>query len=283
MAARPWPALTKKGTDCRLCREKGDGVFCHHHAGGGDDGSNLPAATEQPADFKQWFWVALRALRFVIYCFLGILAIDWGLLALESRLLGGFPSIFVLKSNPYRCSSVTPRWNTMQIAYHEAGHALVAIKREGAYPIKQVTIVRGWGYNGNVLSDTWNRTSTPRKQIWIAAMDMRMGARAAEELIFGFPLTSTDAPDTRQARSIARSLVTDWGKQRINTPAQIDREVKAILGQSHNRTKELLMKCIFELHWLASALMDYKTLTGREINDLLAGKPISKAKCPWEE
>lgn len=73
------------------------------------------------------------------------------------------------------------------------------------------------------------------------------------------------------------------GQQRTNTPAQIDREVEAILGQSHNRTKELLTKCMFELHWLASALVDYKTLMGHETNDMLAGKRIKKAKCPREK
>lgn len=180
MAARRWPALTKKGTDCRLCREKGDGVFCHHHASGNN----------------QWWWAALRALRFAIYCFLGfvtialgvvILDITWGLVNFELRLLYGFPSIFALKSNLYRCSSLTPGWRAMQVAYHEAGHALVEIKTEGAHPIKQVTIVRGRSYGGYVIYTTRGFKFTSQKQHLIANMDVCMGARAAEELIYGYP------------------------------------------------------------------------------------------------
>ncbi|EWM27565.1 atp-dependent zinc metalloprotease ftsh mitochondrial-like protein [Nannochloropsis gaditana] len=193
-----------------------------------------------------------------------------------------------------RRSAVISKETATVTAYHEGGHALVALKTGGADPVYKATIMpRGQALGMVTQLPDGDQTSMSKKQI-MARLDVCMGGRVAEELIFGAEnVTSGASSDIQQATRLARAMVTQWGmseavglvfhakdggEQSPETRAAIDREVKAILDASHLRAKELLVKHKGDLDLLAKALLDHETLTGPEIVDLLAGKKLSKPK-----
>jgi len=127
-----------------------------------------------------------------------------------------------------------------------------------------------------------------------------MGGRAAEEMIFGYDKVTTGASsDITQATSMARNMVTRWGLSdkvgavdyspdegmRGYAPAKdfsedtakiIDEETKRIIEEALTRAKKILLDKKDDLEKLARALLEYETLSGDEIKDLLAGKEIRK-------
>lgn len=193
-----------------------------------------------------------------------------------------------------RRSAVISKETATVTAYHEGGHALVALKTGGADPVYKATIMpRGQALGMVTQLPDGDQTSMSKKQI-LARLDVCMGGRVAEELIFGAEnVTSGASSDIQQATRLARAMVTQWGmsetvglvfhakdggEQSPETRAAIDREVKSILDASHVRAKELLLKHKGDLDVLAKALLEHETLTGPEIIDLLAGKKLSKPK-----
>ena len=193
-----------------------------------------------------------------------------------------------------RRSAVISKETATVTAYHEGGHALVALKTGGADPVYKATIMpRGQALGMVTQLPDGDQTSMSKKQI-LARLDVCMGGRVAEELIFGAEnVTSGASSDIQQATRLARAMVTQWGmsetvglvfhakdggEQSPETRAAIDREVKSILDASHIRAKELLLKHKGDLDVLAKALLEHETLTGPEIIDLLAGKKLSKPK-----
>jgi cell division protease FtsH len=126
------------------------------------------------------------------------------------------------------------------------------------------------------------------------------GGRAAEELIFGYEQVTTGASsDIQQATSMARAMVTKWGLSdkvgaidygeddgsrfyAANKPYSqetgriIDEEVKRIISEGLAEAKKILNEKKDDLEKLARALLEYETLSGEEIKDLLAGKEIRK-------
>ncbi len=192
-----------------------------------------------------------------------------------------------------RRSAVISKETATVTAYHEGGHALVALKTGGADPVYKATIMpRGQALGMVTQLPDGDQTSMSKKQL-LARLDVCMGGRVAEELIFGAEnVTSGASSDIQQATRLARAMVTQWGmsdsvglvfhakdgEQSPETRAAIDREVKAILDSSHVRAKDLLLRHKADLDKLAKALLEHETLTGAEIVDLLAGKKISKPK-----
>jgi len=180
-------------------------------------------------------------------------------------------------------------------AYHEAGHALVGVLTEGARTIHKATIMPRGQSLGMVVSLPGDETSWSRKQM-IAQLDVCMGGRIAEELVFGEEnVTSGASMDIQQATSIARSMVTkygfgeetgivyygggDVGQQDASgkTRNQIDEEVKQLTGAAYERARALLKKYAKEHKLLAETLLEYETLTGDEVRDLvLRGKKPSR-------
>uniref|UniRef100_A0A7S1BV13 AAA+ ATPase domain-containing protein n=1 Tax=Corethron hystrix TaxID=216773 RepID=A0A7S1BV13_9STRA len=175
-------------------------------------------------------------------------------------------------------------------AYHEAGHALVNIFTQGANPIHKATIMPRGSSLGMVMQlPLGDQTSQNKKQM-LAWMDVCMGGRVAEELIFGEDqVTSGAYSDLDSATSTARNMVTKYGfsgklgkvhhdgkqgeKASEETRAIIDAEVRRLLDESYARATELLKKHKKEHVMLAEALMEYETLTGDEVRDLvLRGK-----------
>eukprot|EP00339_Tiarina_fusa_P012843 CAMPEP_0117052650 /NCGR_PEP_ID=MMETSP0472-20121206/36396_1 /TAXON_ID=693140 ORGANISM="Tiarina fusus, Strain LIS" /NCGR_SAMPLE_ID=MMETSP0472 /ASSEMBLY_ACC=CAM_ASM_000603 /LENGTH=759 /DNA_ID=CAMNT_0004767363 /DNA_START=275 /DNA_END=2554 /DNA_ORIENTATION=- len=181
-------------------------------------------------------------------------------------------------------------------AYHEAGHALVAVLTEGAMPIHKATIMpRGQALGMVTMLPEGDQTSQSLREMK-AMMDVSMGGRVAEELIFGREeATSGAMSDIQQATKIARNMVTKFGFSEeiglVNyggstgeehaseeTRNKIDAEVKKLTDASYKRAKDLLSKYSKQHHLLARTLLEYETLTGDEVRALI--KKSIKPKRP---
>jgi ATP-dependent metalloprotease len=174
-------------------------------------------------------------------------------------------------------------------AFHEAGHALVALKTAGADPVHKATIMpRGRALGMVMQLPDGDQTSMSRKQM-LARLDVCMGGRVAEELVFGADnVTSGASSDIQQATRLAQAMVTQFGlsekvgvifidpnaKQSGETQKEIDQEVKNLLSASYARAKALLETNRKELDLIAKGLLQYESLAGGELVDLMNGKPL---------
>ncbi len=185
-------------------------------------------------------------------------------------------------------------------AYHEGGHALVGLHLPASDPIHKATIIPRGRSLGMVMRLPENdRFSMPRDKME-ADIAVAMAGRVAEEMIFGREkVTSGASSDIKMASKMARAMVREWGlsdkigpvlhseggddlynsgryhSENSEYTAQIiDQEVKAIIEQGYNTAKNILTKNIKQLHSLAEALIEHETLSGSQIQDLLAGKKI---------
>ncbi|KAG9448319.1 hypothetical protein H6P81_014447 [Aristolochia fimbriata] len=167
-------------------------------------------------------------------------------------------------------------------AYHESGHAIVAFHTDGAHPIHKATIMPRGSALGMVTQLPSNdETSVSKKQL-LARLDVCMGGRVAEELIFGQEHVTTGASsDLHQATELAQYMVSTCGmsdtigpvyvKERPGSDMQsrIDAEVVKLLREAYDRVKRLLKKQEKALHALANALLEYETLTADDIKQIL--------------
>ncbi|MCC7053140.1 MAG: ATP-dependent zinc metalloprotease FtsH [Gemmatimonadaceae bacterium] len=185
-------------------------------------------------------------------------------------------------------------------AYHEAGHAVCAIKIKGNDPLHKVTIVprgRALGVAFTLPED--DRVSVTREQIE-ARLVMAYGGRTAEELIFGRDHVTTGASsDIQQATGIARRYVSQWGlsdavgpilvgdneqemflgreltsRREVSekTAQLVDAEVSRVIKEAYNRAKAALEENIDLLHSLAKNLLERETLTREDIGLLVQGQ-----------
>ena len=184
-------------------------------------------------------------------------------------------------------------------AYHEAGHAICAIKVAGNDPLHKVTIVprgRALGLAFTLPED--DRVSITRQQLE-ARLVMSYGGRTAEELVFGRDRVTTGAAsDIQQATAIARRYVTQWGlseaigpvlvgdnEQELflgreiqhrrevseQTAQVVDSEVKRVIEEAYARAKKTLQDNIDLLHAVAAALLERETLTREDFAILTKG------------
>lgn len=185
-------------------------------------------------------------------------------------------------------------------AYHEAGHAIAALNCVNSDPIHKATIIPRGRALGLVMRLPENdRFSITRAKLHDDLV-VAMGGRAAEEMIFGYDNVTTGASsDITQATDMARNMVTRWGlSDRVGaidysedegskfyaakkdfseeTAKAIDEEVRRIVEQALERAKNILTEKRSDLEKLARSLLEYETLTGEEITELLAGKEIRK-------
>ncbi|TKY74122.1 ATP-dependent zinc metalloprotease FTSH 11 [Spatholobus suberectus] len=179
-------------------------------------------------------------------------------------------------------------------AYHESGHAIVAINTEGAQPIHKATIMpRGSALGMVTQLPSGDETSTSKKQL-LARLDVCMGGRAAEEIIFGQDHITTGASsDLHTATELAQYMVSIWGmsdaigpvhiKERPSSEMQsrIDAEVVKLLREAYDRVKALLRKHEKALHALANALLEYETLSAEEIRRILL--PYREGRLPKQQ
>ena len=196
------------------------------------------------------------------------------------------------------------------IAYHEAGHAIVQAKTDdGLLPIHKVTIIP----RGQSLGSTM---FTPKKDIlnhskrrMLNQVCCAMGGRAAEEIEIG-DVTSGAAGDIRMATNIARSMVCDWGMSELGmisfgdkqdqvflgkelsraqnyseeTARKIDSSIKEIIDQQYDRAKQILTENIDSLHAAANALLEFETIEGKHIHEIIEhGKITSEITKPSEK
>jgi ATP-dependent metalloprotease len=210
---------------------------------------------------------------------LGAAAVDMGALEYaKDRILMGAE----------RKSAVISEKNRKLTAYHEGGHALVALYTNGAHPVHKATVVPRGVALGMVmqLPESDDETSVSRMQL-LAKLDVAMGGRVAEELIFGEEHVTTGASsDLEQATRLARAMVTRYGmSEKIGqmaisyddggaslsseTRAAVEAEVKRLLTAAHDRARMLLKTHEKELHALAKELLDKETLTGAQIREVL--------------
>ena len=192
-----------------------------------------------------------------------------------------------------RKSAVISDENRRLTAYHEGGHALVALYTPGAHPVHKATIVpRGMSLGMVMQLPEKDETSVTRRQL-LAKLDVCMGGRVAEELIFGASEVTTGASsDLHQATRLARDMVTKYGMGTgtglvsqnyeddgrsisSETRAAIETEVKAILQAAHDRAEALLRAHQNELHLIAARLLQEETLSGTQIQEVLKSNAAS--------
>ena len=191
-------------------------------------------------------------------------------------------------------------------AYHEAGHALVGIYTPGNDPLHKVTIIprgRALGVTMNLPErDKYSETKTEMK----AKLAMMFGGRVAEELIFGKSnVTSGASNDILQATQKARSMVVEWGMseklgplryseneedvflgrsvtQKTNmsdeTAKLIDQEIRKFIDEAESHARKVLKKYQKHLHSLAKALLEFETLSGDEVHELIKKGKIKNTK-----
>ena len=169
-------------------------------------------------------------------------------------------------------------------AYHESGHAIVALFTKGALPVHKATIMPRGNALGMVtqLPDK-DETSISKEQM-LARLDVCMGGRVAEQMIFGEEKVTTGArSDLQQATSIARHMIAECGMSDAIGPVYVDdrafksrqlstavdSEVVTMLKQAQERVKRLLSKHSDDLHTLAKALVERETLNQKQIAGIL--------------
>uniref|UniRef100_A0A3P8Q0I6 ATP-dependent zinc metalloprotease YME1L1 n=1 Tax=Astatotilapia calliptera TaxID=8154 RepID=A0A3P8Q0I6_ASTCA len=190
---------------------------------------------------------------------------------------------------PERRSAEIDDKNKRITAYHESGHAIVAFYTKDAMPINKATIMPRGPSLGHVSmlpeNDRWSET---RSQL-LAQMDVSMGGRVAEEIIFGHDYITTGASsDFDSATRIAKMMVTRYGMceklgimtytdlaaQSPETQAAVEQEIRVLLKESYERAKALLKSHAKEHKNLADALLMYETLDAKEIQLVLEGKTL---------
>jgi len=191
-------------------------------------------------------------------------------------------------------------------AYHEGGHAIVALNEKASDPIHKATIIP----RGRALGVVWTLPERDKyshsREYLEANISKAMGGRIAEELIFGHEkVTSGASSDIQMATKLAKDMVTRFGmsielgpltygenedevflgrsitrhqQMSEETAKKVDSEVKKIIDTGYKRAKKILTEKIDDLHKLAKALILYETLTGDEIKDLIFNNKYPKNK-----
>jgi len=195
-------------------------------------------------------------------------------------------------------------------AYHEGGHAIVALNQSASDPIHKATVIpRGRALGMVMRLPERDQLSLPREKM-LADITVAMGGRVAEEIIFGDKkVTSGASSDIEMATKMARNMVTKFGMSEKLGPLQygeneeevflgrsvqkhqnvseetaklIDSEIRKIVDSCYDLAKKILNDKINDLHTLAKGLIEYETLNGDEINALLKDGKIDRSN-PEEE
>jgi cell division protease FtsH len=189
-------------------------------------------------------------------------------------------------------------------AYHEAGHAIVALHEPASDPIHKATIIPRGRALGMVMRLPERDNYSYHRDKMYANLAVAMGGRVAEEVVFGYDKVSSGASsDIQYATGLARDMVTRWGmsdalgplqyaeadeevflgysmnrqRQMSNETAQlIDKEIRRIVDSGYERATNLLNDHRDELETLAKALLEYETLSGDEIKTILEGGSIDR-------
>ncbi|MDE1935608.1 MAG: ATP-dependent zinc metalloprotease FtsH [Bradyrhizobium sp.] len=199
-----------------------------------------------------------------------------------------------------RKSLVMTEEEKLLTAYHEGGHAIVGLNVTATDPIHKATIIpRGRALGMVMQLPERDKLSMSLEQM-TSRLAIMMGGRVAEELVFGREkVTSGAASDIEQATRLARMMVTRWGlSEELGTVSygenqdevflgmsvsrtqnaseatvqKIDSEIKRLVEEGYQHATKILTEKRADLEALAKGLLEYETLTGDEIQDLLKGK-----------
>jgi len=186
-------------------------------------------------------------------------------------------------------------------AYHEAGHALVAVLLPGTDPIHKVTIIPRGRALGVTMQLPMDEQHTYQRNYLINSLAILMGGRCAEEICLG-EMTTGAGNDIERATEMARKMVCEWGMSEKMGPLTygakeeqvflgkdfssqknfsdqtaklIDQEVKTLVMGGYTRATELLTQNRDKLEEMAQALLEHETLNAKNIQNILDGKDIS--------
>jgi cell division protease FtsH len=205
----------------------------------------------------------------------------------------------VQMGGPERRSRVMTEREKQLVAFHEAGHAIVAAGMPKSFPVQKVTIVPRGQAGGYTLylpeEDSLRYTTVSQFE---ARLVSALGGRVAEELVFGPEEVTTGASsDIQYVTRIARAMVTRYGMSEKLGPIafgekeeliflgreiseqrnygdevarEIDREVHRIVSEAYDRTREILQSNRAVLTDMASALIETETLDGERLREMLA-------------
>lgn len=193
------------------------------------------------------------------------------------------------------------------VAYHEAGHAVVGIKLDGANDVQKITIIpRGQAGGYNLMlpkEETYLRT----KNDLLDSISGFLGGRVAEELMFG-EITTGAQNDFEKATKIARAMVTEYGMSDLGpiqfeeqqssvflgrdynkaqnfsheVAKQIDEEVRKIITTQYEVTKKIISKNMDLLKLIAETLLEYETITKEQIDYLVKNGHMPKEETKEE-
>ena len=187
-------------------------------------------------------------------------------------------------------------------AYHEAGHALVAIKTKGADPVHKITIIPRGRALGVTMQLPMDEKHGYTKNFVEGRLAILMGGRSAEILIFN-QMTTGAGNDIEQATQIARKMVAEWGMSDLLGPMtfgkkneevflgreiqshrdysevtarMIDEEISRIVRDSQRLADEILRKEIDILHRIAKELLKYETIDAKDLEKILKGEDLTR-------
>ena len=202
-----------------------------------------------------------------------------------------------INMGPERRSNTMTEKEIINTAYHEAGHVIVGYLMPEHDPLNKVTIVpRGQALGfaqflpeGDRVSETFTKLESQLSTLF--------AGRIAEGLIFGEDKITTGASsDIHRATQIARAMVTQWGFSKelgpifyqnedgmgaikgVSEESQklIDTEMRKIIDRNYNRAKQTLEDNMDILHAMKDALLKYETLDRKQIDDLMARRPVGE-------
>jgi cell division protease FtsH len=198
-----------------------------------------------------------------------------------------------------RRTMVMTEQEKMLTAYHEGGHAIVALNVIATDPVHKATIIPRGRALGMVLQLPERDKLSMSFEQMTSRLAICMGGRVAEELVFGKEkITSGAQSDIEQATKLARAMVTKWGfseelgtvtygenqdevfigysigrQQNVSeaTQQKIDAEVRRLVEAGLADATRIITEKRQDLETLAKGLLEYETLTGAEIVELLKG------------
>ena len=194
-------------------------------------------------------------------------------------------------------------------AWHEAGHAIINVLLEKCHPLHKVTIIPRGQALGATMSlpkdDVLNRQS----QEMCDTIAMTMGGRIAEEIVTG-DISTGAAGDIQQATNMARAMVTQWGMSEKlgmvlygegdeyvflgkelaqgktyseQTAQEIDAEVRRLVDEGYQRASKLITENRDKLELIANALLEYETLDGKQVEEIVRTGQFSPPEEPRKD
>ncbi|MFL6528920.1 MAG: cell division protein FtsH, partial [Chthoniobacterales bacterium] len=179
--------------------------------------------------------------------------------------------------------------------FHEAGHALLLELLEHTEPLHKVTIIPRGPSLGSTMWLPEEDKYTNRKNELLDSLVVSMGGRVAEEIVFG-DVTNGARGDIKMATNTARRMVCEWGmSEKMGmveygehedyvflgrdisrsrdyseaTAEEIDREVRKLIDDAYTKAMELLTANREKLDIIAKALLEFETLDGAQIRDII--------------